>query len=212
MGALVLVVLVTALALIPLVGGSAVTKLMTVGETPTVPSVVALFSTIGAFTFGGGLSMIALMEEHMVSRLHWLTPQEFLAGLALGQLTPGPVLMLAAYVGYKLLGPGGAIVAAAAAFLPSFVLMLAVLPAFDRLRNLTWAKGVIEGIVPGVIGVMAVALVRMTPAAAPDPLAITLFIGTVVVLLIWRLQPLKLMLAGALVGIARHRLFALGRM
>jgi len=56
---------------------------------PRLGSVVALFSTIGAFTFGGGLSMIALLEQHVVDRLHWLTPQEFIAGLALGQLTPG---------------------------------------------------------------------------------------------------------------------------
>ena len=84
--------------------------------------------------------MIALMEEHVVARLHWLTPQEFIAGLALGQLTPGPVLMVAAYVGYKLLGVGGAAAAAMAAFLPSFVLMLAILPAFDRVRKLAWPR------------------------------------------------------------------------
>jgi len=78
------------------------------------------------------------MPEHVVDRLHWLVDASGVVDrLALGQLTPDPVLMLAAYVGYKLLGIGGAIVAATASFLPSFVLMLGLLPAFDRVRNLT---------------------------------------------------------------------------
>ena len=149
--------------------------------------------------------MIALMEEHVVNQLHWLTPREFVDGLALGQLTPGPVLMLAAYVGYKVLGIGGAIVAAAASFLPSFVLMLVLLPVFDRIRNLTWARAVMQGIVPGVIGVMAVALVRMTPHAAPDPLAIAALVVVATTLILWRTAPLKVMLGGSVFGILRDR-------
>jgi len=210
-GALVLAALVAAVIVVRVVGWRPLSASLTPGDTPTLPSVAALFAAVGAFTFGGGLSMIALMEELMVDRLAWLTPQEFIAGLALGQLTPGPVLMLAAYVGYKLLGVGGAVVAATAAFLPSFVLMLTLLPAFERIRNLAWARAVIQGIVPGVIGVMAVALARMAPAAAPDPLALAVLLATLVVLLVWRVAPLKLMLAGALVGLLRQRLSALGR-
>src|SRR5262249_20497859 len=80
------------------------------------------FLKVGAFTIGGGLTMIAFIQEQMVGQFGWLTPREFIDGLALGQLTPGPVLMIAAYVGYKLAGLAGAVVAAAAAFLPSFVI------------------------------------------------------------------------------------------
>jgi chromate transporter len=152
--------------------------------------------------------MIALMEEHVVDRLHWLTAREFVDGLALGQLTPGPILMLAAYVGYKTLGLGGALVAAAASFLPSFVLMLALLPVFDRVRNLAWARAVIQGVVPGVIGVMAVALARMAPQAAPDPPAMAALVVTAAVLVVWRLAPLKAMAGGAVFGILRDRLLA----
>jgi chromate transporter len=176
-------------------------------ETPTLARVASLFAGIGAFTFGGGLSMIALMEEHVVHRLHWLSPREFVDGLALGQLTPGPVLMLAAYVGYKTLGVGGALVAAMASFLPSFVLTLALLPAFDRIRNLVWARAIMQGIVPGVIGVMAVALARMTPHAAPDPPAVVALILTTAALVVWRLAPLTAMAGGALFGIVRNRVW-----
>jgi chromate transporter len=205
-GAVVLLVLIAALALMPFVAWSPVSSTAAVGVDPRLGSVIALFSAIGAFTLGGGLSMIPLVEEHVVERLHWLTPQEFIAGLALGQLTPGPVLMVAAYIGYKLLGVGGAVAGAAAAFLPSFVLMLAILPVFDRVRSLTWTKAVIQGIVPGVIGVMAVALARMARPAVPDPLAVMVLVATVAALLLWRLTPLKTMLAGAIVGMFRSRL------
>ena len=93
---------------------------------------VAMFLLkVGAFTFGGGLTMIAFIQEQVVSQWSWLAPQEFIDGLALGQLTPGPVLMVAAYVGYKVAGLAGAVVGSIAAFLPSFVMMLALLPVFD---------------------------------------------------------------------------------
>jgi chromate transporter len=205
-GAAVLLVLLASRALIAVIAWSPVTALAGIEATPGLGAVIGLFSGIGAFTFGGGLSMIPLVEEQVVDRLRWLTPQEFIAGLALGQLTPGPVLMVAAYVGYKLLGVEGAVAAASSAFLPSFVLMLGVLPVFDRVRNLGWAKAVIQGVAPGVIGVMGVTLARMARHAAPDPLAGLVLVVTVAVLMVWRLAPVKVMLGGALVGIVRHRL------
>ena len=202
-GAIVLALLALGLLLVPLLVGSPIATATTTGAAPSIGRIVVLFATIGAVTFGGGLSMIALFEEHVVRQLQWLTPEEFIAGLALGQLTPGPVLVVATYVGYKLLGIGGAVAAAAAAFLPSFVLMLAILPAFDRVRNLAWAKAVIQGIAPGVIGVMSVALTRLTPHAVPDAVAAVALVATVLVLILWRLAPLKLMLAGSVVGALR---------
>jgi chromate transporter len=205
LGAIVLIGLTIALALAPLVAWSPLGPPTAVAPAPTLGRVAALFGAIGALTFGGGLTMIALMQEHVVDRLHWLTPREFVDGLALGQLTPGPVLMIAAYVGYKVLGVGGAIVAATASFLPSFLLMLGLLPVFDRIRNLAWARAVMQGLVPGVIGVMAIALVRMAPHAAPDPLAVAALAATIITLVGWRITPLKAMLGGSVFGMLRDR-------
>ncbi len=207
-GVIALVALMIALTLLPLVAVSPLAPPATAAPAPSLPRIAALFAAIGAFTFGGGLSMIALMEEHVVDRLHWLTPREFVDGLALGQLVPGPVLMVAAYVGYKTLGLGGAFVAAAASFLSSFALMLALLPVFDRVRNLAWARAAMQGIVPSVIGVMAVALARMAPHAAPDPPAIVALVVTAVALTVWRPAPLKVIAGGAVFGIVRDRLVA----
>jgi chromate transporter len=164
---------------------------------------------VGAFTFGGGLTMIAFIQEQVVSQFHWLTPQEFIDGLALGQLTPGPVLMVAAYVGYKAAGLAGAVVGGITAFLPSFVMMLAILPAFDRAKKMVWTRAALRGISPAVIGVLAVSLVRLAPHAAPDVFALVTLAATVAVLMLWRVATIKVMLGGAVLGIARSRLLTL---
>jgi chromate transporter len=169
----------------------------------------AILLEIGAFTFGGGLTMIAFIQDQMVQQLHWLTPQQFIDGLALGQFTPGPILMVAAYVGYTIAGLTGAVVGATAAFLPSFVVMLVLLPVFDRVRTLGWARAAMRGIGPAVIGVLAVSLIRLAPHALPDPFAVALLGPTVIALVYWRVASLKLMLAGSVLGILRSRLSSL---
>jgi len=171
--------------------------------------IAMFFFKIGALTFGGGLTMIALIQEQVVDQYHWLTHQEFINGLALGQFTPGPVLMVAAYVGYKVAGLGGAVVAATASFLPSFIIMLLILPVFERVRTLAWTKAAMRGVGPAVMGVLAVFLVRMAPHALPDPVAVAVLIGTLIALLAWRLSVLKLMGAGAALGVLRSHLSAL---
>jgi len=201
--------IVASLAVVHLVTRSAsVSTVLPDSGDPTAPSLVgvgALLLQVGALTFGGGISMIAFIQEQVVRQLHWLTPQEFIDGLALGQLTPGPVLMVAAYVGYKVAGITGAAVGAAAAFLPSFLLTLALLPVFDRARTLVWMRAAMRGISPAVIGVLAVSLWRLAPYARPDPFAVVLLGATVIALLYWRVGVIKLMLAGSVLGVLRSR-------
>ena len=169
----------------------------------------AYFFKVAAFTVGGGLTMIAFIQDQVVEQFGWLTPREFIDGLALGQFTPGPVLMLAAYVGYKMAGVAGASVAAGAAFLPSFILMLMVLPMLHRVRALTWTRAALKGMGPAVIGILAVSLGRLAPAALPDPFAIAMLVATVTALLVWRVATVQLMVAGSLLGVLRNRLFSL---
>src|SRR5207249_11045238 len=162
LGVTVLVSLAACLAVVHIVARSTSVPgvVAAPGDAPAASllQVGAFLLKVGALTFGGGLTMIALMQEQVVSQFHWLTPQEFIDGLALGQFTPGPILVVTAYVGYKVAGIAGAAVGAATAFLPSFVLMLAVLPVFDRVRTLVWMRAAMRGIGPAVIGVLAVSL------------------------------------------------------
>jgi chromate transporter len=166
------------------------------------------FFKVGAFTFGGGLTILAFMQDQVVNHLHWLTPQQFLDGLALGQLTPGPLLMLAAFVGYEVGAIWGAVAAAVAVYLPSFILILSVLPVLERVKHMAWMKAALQGISPMVIGMTAVAALRLLPYAIPDLVTGALALGTVAAMGLWHLSPLPLMTGGAAMGLAlRARLF-----
>jgi chromate transporter len=167
--------------------------------------IVVFFLGVGAFSFGGGLTLIAFIQDQVVAQHHWLTQREFIDGLALSQLTPGPVLMVAVYVGYKLAGLAGAALAAATVFLPAFVLMLSILPVLERVRTLQWTKAAMKGIAPAVIGVLLVSLGQMAPHALPDPLAFLILAVASAALLGWKVSPLKLLLAGGLAGVLRYR-------
>ena len=162
--------------------------------------IAAFFFKVGAFTFGGGLSVLAFMQDQVVNQLHWLTQQQFLDGLALGQLTPGPILMLAAFVGYQSAGVAGALAGAGAIFLPAFLLMLSILPMYARFKRVTWMKAALKGISPAVIGMIAVAMLQMLPKAVPDVWAGVLLIAAIALLLARRSGALPLMLAGGAIG------------
>ncbi len=208
-GAILAVAAVSVLAVIPAaVWVMSVPVAVVPGSVPNRESLFDIgtyFFKVGAFTVGGGLTMIAFIQDQVVGQYHWLTPREFIDGLALGQFTPGPVLMVAAYVGYKVGGLSGAAVAAAAAFLPSFVLMLAILPALDRVRKVAWTRAIMKGMGPAVIGVLAVSLFRLAPYAIPDPFAVVILAATLVVMTVWRVGSFKAMLGGAVLGMLRSR-------
>jgi chromate transporter len=206
-GAVVLVLLTALLSILRLASWFTPATVTAMSqETPlstNIADIAVFFFKVGALTFGGGLSMIAFIHEQVVNQFHWLTPQEFIDGLAIGQLTPGPILMVAAYVGYKVAGMVGAAFAAAAIFLPAFMMMLALLPVLDRVRTLVWTKAALQGIGPALIGVIAVSLVQMALHAVHDPFAIAALIAAVIALLVWRFSALKLIIAGAVFGVLR---------
>lgn len=164
------------------------------------------FFKVGGLTFGGGLTVVAFVEDQVVNQLHWLSHREFIDGLALGQFTPGPILIIAAYVGYKLMGISGALVGATAIFLPAFILMLSIMPIYQRVRNLRWIRAMIKGIGPAVIGVLVVSLVQMAPHAVPNYFTMALFALSVLLLIYWRVGSLKLMFGGAALGGLREYL------
>jgi chromate transporter len=168
---------------------------------PSLWEMGLFFLKVWAFTFGGGVTILAFIQEQVVQHLHWLTPQQFLDGLALGQLTPGPTLILAAFVGYAVDTFWGAVVAVAAVYLPSFTLMLAVLPLMERLTRLAWMQAALQGIGPAVIGMTTVAVLRMLPAAVPDLLTGVMAVGTVGAMGLWHLSPLPLITGGAALGV-----------
>jgi chromate transporter len=184
---------------------------------PGLWEVGIFFFKVGAFTFGGGLSMLAFIQEQVVNQFGWLTPREFVDGLALGQLTPGPILMLAAFIGFKVAGIAGAAIAGSAIFLPSFLMILSILPLLNKMKDLQWLKAFMRGVGPAVIGALAVSLVQMAPHAAPDPFTWLLLALTILLLLLSKVGPLPLMFGAALAGLlskgkAWERIHDIGKM
>jgi len=115
------------------------------------------FLKIGVVFVGGGYVLIPLLHRIMVDQLHWLTLQEFLDGLALSQLTPGPLAILATFAGYKAGGIAGALVGTVFIFTPCTLLMIVIASRYEKIRNMELVKKTLDGILPAVIGLVAAA-------------------------------------------------------
>ncbi len=121
---------------------------------------------VGALSYGGGFVIIPLMQHDAVDTYHWMTAGQFLSAVALGQITPGPVVQTVAVVGYAAAGVGGGLLAALVAFTPSFLFVLAGGRYFDRLRASAAVQAFLTGAGPAAIGAIA-------GAAVPLALALT---------------------------------------
>ena len=128
----------------------------------------SVFSGISLTLFGGGYVMIPLMQAKLVGGLHWLSLQEFVDGIAFSQATPGPILVSATFVGYKLSGVPGAIVATAAIFLPSVLLMLAMSKILLVYRDRSTLKKIMAGIKPVVTGMILCTALKLPLQAGAD--------------------------------------------
>jgi chromate transporter len=116
-----------------------------------------LFLRVGAVTFGGGFVMIPLIEAEVVDTHHWLTHQEFADATALGQVTPGPVLITATFIGYRVAGTLGAIVATISIFLPSFLMTVVAGSSLARFHNNTLVQSFLKGVTPAVVCLLVAA-------------------------------------------------------
>lgn len=107
---------------------------------------------VGALSYGGGFVIVPLMQADAVSRYHWMTNPQFLNAVALGQITPGPVVLTVAVVGYAAAGLGGGLLVAAIAFAPSFTFVLVGAGHFDRIRRDRRTRAFLDGAGPAAIG------------------------------------------------------------
>ncbi|MEM1425521.1 MAG: chromate efflux transporter, partial [Cyanobacteria bacterium P01_H01_bin.130] len=124
-----------------------------------------VFFRAGTAIFGGGLSIVPLLETDVVEQLGWLNRTEFLNGVAIGQMTPGPVVLAVAFMGYKVAGALGALWATIAAFTPSFGFIIVLAPLLQRLRKNLWVKAFLKGVTPGVLGTISAVTVPLAIAA-----------------------------------------------
>jgi chromate transporter len=129
---------------------------------------------IGSVAFGNGSTIAPLIQAEVVDAHHWLSLSQFADGIALGQITPGPFLITAAFVGYKLAGFWGGLLATFAIFSPSFAMTLVFTEIFTRIRDLKVVRGALAGVMASFVGLLAVVLLQLGGVALTGPAAFAL--------------------------------------
>lgn len=140
----------------------------------------------GAITFGGGFVMIPQMESEVVNTHHWLSHQEFADATALGQITPGPVLITATFIGYRVAGTLGALVATLSIFAPAFLMTIAAASSLKRFRTNPQVQSFLRGIAPAVVGLLAAAAFSIGRAGIHTWIGIIITVVAVFVLVRFR--------------------------
>jgi chromate transporter len=159
-----------------------------------------VFAKAGAFLFGSGYVLVAFLRADLVERLHWLTEQQLLDAVSVGQFTPGPVFTTATFIGYVLHGTSGALVATAAIFLPAFIYVALSGPIVPRLRSSAVAGGVLDGVNVASLALMAVVTCYIGRAAVIDGTTAALAVASAVAIRILRVNPAWRIAGGAGVG------------
>ena len=127
-----------------------------------------IFLKIGVISFGGGYAMIPILQWDMVDHLGWLTLQQFLDGILLGFVTPGPIIILATFVGYWVHGLPGAVVATVSIFLPPSPIIIFLTPFYQRIKEARLMRHVIRGILAALVGMLVLVIIQMSQAALVD--------------------------------------------
>lgn len=166
-------------------------------------SLALVFLKIGLLMFGGGLVVAPLLQQELVDGPHWLTTRQLVDGLALGQLTPGPVSVVATFAGYTVAGFPGGVVATVAVFLPSFVLVLGLTPLLVRRYRSAFLTSFLRGVTAGALGTIAGAAILFGRAAITDIFTAAIALISLVLLLRWNLNTTYLILGAAALGIGR---------
>jgi len=148
-----------------------------------------IFLRIGSVTFGGGLVMVPLIESEIVDTHHWLTHQEFADAFALGQITPGPVLITATFVGYRVAGTLGALVATISIFLPAFLMTIAAASSLRRFRDNEQVQSFLRGVAPAVVGLLVAAALSMGRAGIHSWVGISIMLLSIFTLIRFRPNP-----------------------
>jgi chromate transporter len=158
------------------------------------------FLVTGAFTFGGGLAVVPLLEKGLVQDGHWLTAADFLTAIAVGMVTPGPVMTAATFAGYLVAGPWGAMVCTIAIYLPSFLLVLLAAPRLLRHRANPLVQGFTKGVYAAAIGAILAATILLGANAIRDWATAVIAIAALVALLRFRVSGPLLVGSAAAVG------------
>lgn len=193
----------SAALLLPFSGTLAQTGGTTAVATVAAPSwiqVFLFFLKIGSVLYGSGYVLLAFLQRDLVERLGWLTSQELLDAIAIGQFTPGPVFTTATFVGYLLAGNGGAIAGTVGIFLPAFLLVGLVNPWVPVLRRSRWFGAFLDGVNAASLGLMAGVVFTLGRTALVDWVTIVLAVLAAIAVFRFKVNSAWMVLAGGVVG------------
>ena len=159
-----------------------------------------LMLKVDIFAFGGGFASVPLMLHEIVDVRRWIDGKTFMDGIALGQITPGPIVITATFVGYLMYGFAGALVATVAIFTPSFLILAVVTPFFDRLKTSKYFMGATKGIFATFVGLLFYATIKFAFAVPWDVVRVLLALGALTAL-IRKIDILYVVLIGAVISI-----------
>jgi chromate transporter len=179
--------------------------LMTTSATPAAPVTLMklfwFFVKIGSVLYGSGYVLLAFLQADLVERWQWLTSNQLLDAIAIGQFTPGPVFTTATFIGYLLAGHAGAVLATLGIFLPSFVFVAAVNPWVPKLRRSHWAGSFLDGVNVASMGLMAVVTWKLALAALVDWVSVGVALLSVIAAFRLQINSAWLVLGGGVVGV-----------
>ncbi len=162
---------------------------------------LVFFLKAGSLTFGSGLVIVPFLEKGLVQQTGWLDERQFLVAVAMGMLSPGPVVITATFVGYLVAGFWGSLVSTVGIFLPSFLLVLIVAPILIRHRANPNVQGFVKGAYAAAIGTILGASILLGRIAIGDWLTALLGVGSLVVLFRWKVSNPALVAATAIIGL-----------
>jgi chromate transporter len=169
----------------------------------TLWKVLAYFATAGIFVFGSGLAIVPFLHGGVVEGHHWLSEQQFLDAVAVAMITPGPVVITVAFIGYLVAGPVGALLASIGVFAPCFFIVVLAAPHYRRFAGKGRVKAFVAGVTAGAVGAIAGAVVVLARKSLVDPIAIAIALVSLLILLRAKKLPEPLLILGAaLVGVA----------
>lgn len=181
--------------------------LATVSDSHTLLQIALFFTKAGAFVFGSGLAIVPFLYGGVVTEYHWLNERQFVDAVAVAMITPGPVVITTAFIGYLVAGLPGACLAALATFIPCYLLTILPAPYFKKYGKHPALMAFVDGITAAAIGAIAGSVVVLAQRSVTDIPTALLAIGTG--WLLWRYKSLKepaLVLGAALVGLVVYPL------
>ena len=168
--------------------------------------ILLYFAGAGLFVFGSGLAIVPFLYGGVVQQFHWLTERQFIDAVAVSMITPGPVVITVAFIGYLVAGLAGAILAAVGVFLPVYLVVVLVAPHFSRVAKNRRVKAFVDGVTAAATGAIAGAAVILGRRALVDPSTILIALVTLALLLAPRKIPEPLLIVAAgLVGLVLKR-------